>query len=197
MRTIIRSLHHDHRELEELLRILEQECDMFRGAEKPDYELLSEIVSYFRSFLDMYHRAKEDSLLDLVKTRNMLCAKIVDEIVSERASVSANLEALDDTLRDIRNEQRILRQTFDEAARNFIEHERRQIKLEEQQLFPAVSGVLRPKALKRLRAMPTGAQISPSMRQLVARLRSQRRWIVRAAMMERAARDASKSVTGK
>ncbi len=76
--------------------------------------------------------------------RTTQCDSIIDNIADERAVAASSLQVLSDTLRDILNEQRVLRQAFNDAARAFIQHERRQIEIEERQLFPAVLSILAP-----------------------------------------------------
>ena len=144
MEAVIDSFHRDHRKINALLRVLECECDLFRRAERPDYELLSEIIYYFRLFLDQYYYPKEDLLFNLTRVRTTQCDSLIDNIADERAVAASSLQVLGDVLRDILNEQRVLRQTFNDAARSFIQHERRQIEIEERQLFPAVLSMLAP-----------------------------------------------------
>jgi len=144
MDAVIDSFRRDHRKINALLRVLECECDLFRRAERPDYELLSEIIDYFRSSLDQYYYLKEDLMFNLTRVRTTQCDSIIDNIADERAVAASSLQVLGDTLRDILNEQRVLRQTFNDAAHAFIQHERRQIEIEERQLFPAVLSILAP-----------------------------------------------------
>jgi hemerythrin-like domain-containing protein len=147
--------------------------------------------------LGKYHHSKEDGLLDLVRTRNVQCARIVEKIADERAAAMSGLQVLGEALSDILNEQRVLRRTLDTAARSFIQHERRQIEFEELRLFPVASAALTPKDLKGLRARLKKDHISSYMRQLIARLRSQRRWIVREAMADHAERGQSRAAGDK
>lgn len=186
MNVVIDSFRRDHRETEALLRALEGECDLFRRAERPDYELISELIEHFRSFLYQYSHPKEDILFNLTRTRTGTCDSMIDRIADERAAVISSLEALRDALGQILNEQRVLRQSFDEAARGFIQHERRQIEIEEQQLFPALLSALGPAewadlgaSLKDQSALPRG---------LEQRLHARRLYLSREAQVDQAER---------
>jgi hemerythrin-like domain-containing protein len=141
MEPIIDVLRRDHREIEALLRILERECERFHLAERPDYELLRQIIDYFGSFLNEYHHPRQDRLLNLIRMRGAGCDEIIDKIFDARATAASSLQVLGDALRYILDDQRVLRQTFDDAARGFIQHERQQIEIEER-LFVAASSVL-------------------------------------------------------
>jgi hemerythrin-like domain-containing protein len=158
MRAIIQSLRRDHSEIEQVLRVLEQECDRFRRAERPDYDLLRE---------------------------------------GERATVASSLQQLAGALGDILNEQRVLRQTFDDAACRFIQHERRQIEIEEGQLFPEALAVLTPADWADIHARLRDEKASPRAHQLEDQLRAQRGWIVREALANRAERSGRGEAVGK
>lgn len=179
MKTIIRSLRRDHRDIEGLLRILERECNVFSRAERPDYELLGKIIDYLGTFLDQYHQPKEDFLFNVARARNATCARIIDDIATERTIAASSLQALSEALRDILNEQRVLRQTFDDAARSFIQHERRQIEIEEQRLFPEASSMLASANWAELHTRLRDENMSLRTHRLKERLRGQRDWIIR------------------
>jgi len=188
MNVVIESFRRDHREAEALLRALEGECDLFRQAERPDYELIGEIIAHFRSFLDEYYHPKEEMLFNLTRTQTGLCDSMIDRIADERAASASSLEALRDALGEILNEQRVLRQTFDDAARGFIQHERRRIEIEEQRLFPELLSVLGPAAWAELAAGLRDQRELPRRRGLEERLRARSLWISREALADQAER---------
>jgi hemerythrin-like domain-containing protein len=186
MRAIIQSLRRDHSEIEQVLRVLEQECDRFRRAERPDYDLLREVIDYFQSFLDQHHHPKKEFMLNLLaRTRSVTCARILDGIAGERAIAASSLQQLAGALGEILNEQRVLRQVFDDAACRFIQHERRQIEIEERQLFPEALSVLTPADWADIHARLREEKASPRAHQLQEQLRAQRGWIVREALAKR------------
>lgn len=106
----------------------------------------------------------------------------------ERAAAASSLEALGGALGNILNEQRVLRETFDDAARGFIQHERRQIEIEERRLFPAISSVLPPTDLADLHFKLKQQDERLRIRGLEERLRDQRHCIKREAGVDRAER---------
>lgn len=190
MRTIIELLRRDHHNIEQLLRVLEQECDVFRRAKRPDYELLTEIIDYFGSFLDQYYHPKEDLLFNRERVANAACARIIDDIAAERGKAASSLQALSEALREILNEQRVLRQTFDDAARSFIRHQRRQIEIEGQRLFPIAQSALAPADWADLHAKLRDESMMLRTRRLKERLRDRRRWIIREELADQAERSA-------
>lgn len=190
MRTIIQSLRRDHRDIEQLLRVLEAESDVFGRAEQPDYELLTETIDYLGAYLEQYYYPKEDLLFDLQRRSNAACASAIDAITAERAKAVSSLHALAELLREILNEEGVLRQAFDDAARSFIQHERRQVELEEQRLFPMIRSAVMPADWAALHARLRSEDRLPRARWLKERLRVRRRWIIREEEMDQVERNA-------
>jgi hypothetical protein len=67
MSTIIQSLHRDNRDVERVLRVLEQECDAFFHAERPDYPLLGELIEHLDVFFASIFVAKAGSFVQAGK----------------------------------------------------------------------------------------------------------------------------------
>jgi hemerythrin-like domain-containing protein len=56
----IAAWHAEHVCFKQLLYLLQREVDVFHGAERPNYELMYEIVSYLRDYGDLFHHPRED-----------------------------------------------------------------------------------------------------------------------------------------
>ena len=52
---IIELLSREHRNLERLLDVLEHELEIFDRGDRPDYEVIRAIVSYFEVYPELYH----------------------------------------------------------------------------------------------------------------------------------------------
>jgi hemerythrin-like domain-containing protein len=52
--------HAEHAYFGKLLRLLQREVDVFHTAERPNYELMLDIISYLRDFADRFHHPRED-----------------------------------------------------------------------------------------------------------------------------------------
>jgi hemerythrin-like domain-containing protein len=126
-----------------------------------------------------------------VARSNAACAGVIADITSERAGSTSSLQALDEALREILNEQCVPRQAFENAARGFILHARRQIELEEQNLFPLAESALVDAEWQGLRARLRDENLSLRTPQIKERLRDKRRWIVREESADQAARKAA------
>jgi hemerythrin-like domain-containing protein len=52
--------HTEHVYFRQLLDLLHREVDVFAQGERPNYELMSDIVSYLTEYSDMFHHPRED-----------------------------------------------------------------------------------------------------------------------------------------
>lgn len=193
MDRIIDSFRRDHREIETLLRVLEQECGVFHRAEQPDYELLGETIAYFHSFLEHCHHPKEDLVANLVRMRSCLCDDMIDNTIDERGAAAGSLQLLENCLKGILNDEQVLRQSFDDAARDFIRHERRQIEIEERELFPTILSILAPADWATLDMQLRTLSGSPDFHGREERLHARSRWISREALVDQAERNRARS----
>ncbi len=144
MTAIIDILLEEHRNIEKVLLVLEQELDVFDRGEQPDYEVLQAVISYFQDYPDCCHHPKEDMVFEKLKARDPVAAESIGDLEAEHQEESKRLHRLAQALENILTGREILRQSFDNIVRNFIEHERRHIDMEERALFPAAVKALRP-----------------------------------------------------
>ena len=74
MSKIIEILLDEHRNIEKLLHVLEQELEVFDHSELPDYEILQAIIDYFQDYPENYHHPKEDIVFEKLKLRDPAAA---------------------------------------------------------------------------------------------------------------------------
>lgn len=56
----VKSWHREHEYFRRLLALLHKQLDVFHGGERPNYELMLDIVSYLREYSDRFHHPRED-----------------------------------------------------------------------------------------------------------------------------------------
>jgi hemerythrin-like domain-containing protein len=57
---IIERLSQEHRNIEKLLAVLERELEVFDQGDRPDYEVIRAVISYFEVYPEVYHHPQED-----------------------------------------------------------------------------------------------------------------------------------------
>jgi hemerythrin-like domain-containing protein len=141
---IIEHLSREHRNLEKLLDVLEHELDVFDRGERPDYEVIRAIISYFEVHPEVYHHPQEDLVFAKLTARDPAAAAKIGDLAGEHRKGADRLRQVAKTVDAVLADREMLRQTVDTIIRDFIEHERRHISMEDRHFFPAALNALEP-----------------------------------------------------
>jgi len=139
---IIDLLLREHRNIEKLLLVLERELSVFDRGERPDYEVIRAVISYFEVYPDAYHHRQEDLVFNKLRQHDPAAAAIVGDLAAEHRSGAERLRRVARAVEAVLADRELLRQTVDDIIRDFIEHERRDIAMEESYFFPAAAKAL-------------------------------------------------------
>ncbi len=141
---IIDSLRYEHRNIETLLVVLEKELSLFVRGERPDYEVVRAVISYFEVYPDAYHHPLEDMVFKKLKVRDPAGAENIGDLAAEHRSGAERLRRVARAVENVLMDREVLRQSVDDIIRDFIERERRHIATEERDFFPAAVKALHP-----------------------------------------------------
>src|SRR5271167_3953168 len=144
MTRIIELLREEHRDIEKLLLVLEEELSVFDRRGRPDYEVIQAIISYFQDYPDCCHHPKEDMIFDKLKARNPPAAKRIGDVEAEHRQETERLDRVARVVRNVLLDRGVAGQTFSDVMRDFIYHQRVHMAMEERTLFPAAANALRP-----------------------------------------------------
>lgn len=139
---VIERLSQEHRNIEKLLAILERELEVFDQGDRPDYEVVSAIISYFEVYTELYHHPQEDKVFAKLGERDPIAAAKVGDLAREHAKGSERLRAVARTVQYTLADGEMLRKDVDAIVRDFVAHERQHIAMEDRHLFPAALKVL-------------------------------------------------------
>ncbi len=137
-------LREEHREIGQLLDVLEDELKAFDRHERPDYDVIQAIISYFQDYPDCCHHPKEDMIFDKLRLRNPFVAGRVGDVEADHRQETERLDRVAKVVRNVLLDREVLRQTFSEVMRDFIDHQRLHMVMEERSFFPAATNELRP-----------------------------------------------------
>jgi hemerythrin-like domain-containing protein len=144
MAYMIEVLRQEHRNIEKLLRVLEQELTVFDRGDRPDYEVVLAVIDYFKGYPDSCHHSKEDMIVGKLKARDPVAAAAVSDLEAQHREGAKRLRRVAQAVDCVLNDQDLLRQAVDDIIRDFIDHERQHMDMEERVLFPAALKALRP-----------------------------------------------------
>ncbi len=140
----IEVLRQEHRNIEKLLLVLEQELKVFDRGERPDYEVIWAVIAYFQVYSDAYHHPQEDVVFKKLKARDAAAAANVGDLAAEHRNGAERLRRVALAVENVLMDQEIPRHTIVGIIRDFIVYERRHIAMEEQDFFPAAVKALQP-----------------------------------------------------
>lgn len=135
---IIEILRQEHRNIEKLLRVIEQELGVFDRGERPDYEVFGAIIEFFKNYPDSCHHPKEDIIYAKFKERNPDRAASIADLEAEHREGAVRLRRVGQAIDAVLNDQELLRENVDRIVRDFVDNERKHMALEEGMIFPAI-----------------------------------------------------------
>jgi hemerythrin-like domain-containing protein len=141
---IIEILRQEHRNIEKLLGVLERELGVFDRGDRPDYEVVLAVIDYFKDYPDTCHHPKEDIIVKKFNARDPVAAATIGDLEGEHREGARRLRRVAQAVESVLSDQDLLRQTIDDIIRDFINHERQHMAMEERVVFPAVINALLP-----------------------------------------------------
>jgi hemerythrin-like domain-containing protein len=144
MSNIIQILLEEHRNIDKLLLVLENELEVFDRSEEPDYEILQAVIQYFQDYPENCHHPKEDMVFKKLKARDPAAAERVGDAEDDHQIETQRLRRLVEAVEEILAGREFLRQAFHDVVSDFIKHQRQHMDKEERLLFPAAVAGLRP-----------------------------------------------------
>lgn len=135
--------HVDHVNFAKLLDLLEDEFTIFHDGSSPNYELMLEIMYYMTHYPDVLHHPKEDLIFAMIKERDPNAARQVDLLTEQHASLMTSGAQLVCDLDEIVNGSIMPRERVDTEARVYVANFRDHMRVEELELVPMASRLLR------------------------------------------------------
>jgi hemerythrin-like domain-containing protein len=155
---IIERLSQEHRNIEKLLAILERELEVFDRGDRPDYEVIRAVISYFEVYPEVYHHPQEDLVFAKLRTRDAAAAAKVGDLAREHQKGAERLRRVAHAIDNVLADREVLRQNVDTIVRDFIEHERRHMMMEDRDFFPAALKALKPQDWTEIASAVTSRQ---------------------------------------
>lgn len=144
MSETVETLRSEHQNMTRVLGLLEHQVALFEEAGQPDYELIGQIIDYFRRFPDLYHHPKEEVVLARLRERAPDQAERIGDLEGDHEGCSDNLQNLARVVVRVLMGAEVSREAFVRLAREFIDNERNHMKGEEEVFFPIALEHLTP-----------------------------------------------------
>ena len=132
---ILSDLHEDHRNMAVMLDLLARETEHVRKGEKPDYELIHDIMRYMTVYSDAVHHPKEDVIYSAMKKKHPELAEGLDRVEPEHEEIGKLGETLRNDVEAIASGAAVTRDRLIADATEYVTRLRKHIDWEEGDLF--------------------------------------------------------------
>jgi hemerythrin-like domain-containing protein len=120
------------------------ELEIFDRGDRPDYQVIRGIIYYFELYPELYHHPLEDLVFAKLKLRDPAAAAKVGNLTLEHQKGAERLRRVAQAIDGVLAGREIRQQNVDNIVRDFIENERRHIRMEDRDFFPAALKALEP-----------------------------------------------------
>jgi hemerythrin-like domain-containing protein len=141
-RNILDELRAEHASMAMLLTTLERQMALFEGAERPDYGLVEEIISYFLDFPDQCHHPKEDMVAAKLLALAPEQAKSLNRLIAQHEEIAALTRRFAALFRQVLNEAELPRAVILRATIQFVTSQRHHMEMEDAHFLPLAEKLL-------------------------------------------------------
>ena len=140
---LLRDLREDHRNMSIMLDLLSQQIDHIRDGERPDYELIHDIMRYMTVYSDAVHHPKEDVLYSAMRAEKPELAEGLERVGPEHRSIAETGEALRHDVEAVASGAAVTRECLVRDATEYVVTLRKHIAWEEEDLFRRANDLVR------------------------------------------------------
>jgi len=137
MPAILEQLQIDHRNMRQLLRVLEEEME----AEHHDFDLMRQIVDYSLNYPDLVHHPREERLLRRLLERDPASTASLGGLTADHEALAELTQRFAAALRDVEQDVEVPRAWFRQLCDDYILRTREHMEIEETRFFPRLLAV--------------------------------------------------------
>jgi hemerythrin-like domain-containing protein len=136
--------HTEHVYFRRLLELLQHELDCFHRGERPNYELMMDIVSYLRDYTDQYHHPREDVAFERLAKRCPDLKLDLARLGQEHRIIARAGEKLRQHIESILDGSMIARSDVEVAAATYLVYYGNHLAKEDELVLPRAAALLAP-----------------------------------------------------
>ena len=144
MYSAIAAWHGEHADFNRRLGLLQGEMDVFHGGERPNYELMLDIIVYLRDYADRYHHPREDAAFARLARRCPDLELPLARLAPEHRVLAPAGETLRGQLQAVIDGALVARAEIEVAAATYLVYYGNHIAKEEEDILPRAAEALTP-----------------------------------------------------
>ncbi|HTN65510.1 MAG TPA: hemerythrin domain-containing protein [Burkholderiaceae bacterium] len=129
----------EHADFVRLLQLLEAQVQLFQGGQRPDYDLMLDVMHYMTRYADRFHHAREDLAFQRLARHQPAVTAIAAALNHQHAEMAADGAGLVAELRAVMQGAMLPRQAVASQACAYAACLRRHIEREERELYPLLA----------------------------------------------------------
>jgi hemerythrin-like domain-containing protein len=149
--------HTEHVYFRRLLELLQQELDCFHRGERPNYELMLDIVAYLRDYTDQSHHPREDVAFERLAKRCPDLKLELARLQQEHRIIARAGEKLREHLESVLDGTMIARSDVEVAAATYLVYYGNHLSREDEIVLPRAAALLTPEDWQAVKAVVTPA----------------------------------------
>jgi hemerythrin-like domain-containing protein len=134
--------HVEHKYFNRLLALLHDQVAVFESGQRPNYDLMEDIISYLRNYSDKYHHPREDVAFARLELRCPDLAPVLARLRQEHRVIANAGEKLLSQLEAILEDTVVPRSEVEMAAATYLVYYENHIAREEREVLPRAAHVL-------------------------------------------------------
>lgn len=140
----IAAWHAEHVYFGHLLELLRRQLDLFHHGERPNYQLMLDILSYLREYSDAYHHPREDKAFQLLAARCPDLKVTLARLHQEHRVIANAGEKLHRLLEAVLNDSVVRREDIESALATYLVYYGNHIAREEEDVLTRAEKELGP-----------------------------------------------------
>ena len=141
MHEALAHLQIDHRNMRQLLRILEEELQAHESRGSADFDLLKQILEYTLHYPNLIHHPREEALFRRLLERDPASKAMVGDLTKEHKDLARLTHRFAAALHNVAHDVELPRELFGKLADEYISRSRQHMDTEEQKFFPRIMTV--------------------------------------------------------
>ena len=142
MADLLDDLREDHRNMTIMLDLLARQIEHIRDGDRPDYELIHDIMRYMTVYSDAVHHPKEDLLYSSMITRQPDLATELERVEPEHREIADLGISLRNDIEAVASGAAVTRERIIEDTSDYVRTLRRHMAWEEEDLFRRAKNLL-------------------------------------------------------
>jgi hemerythrin-like domain-containing protein len=134
----------EHASFKRLLGLLRDQVAVFEDGQRPNYELMQNIISYLREYSDRYHHPREDAAFGRLALRAPREALVFTRLHQEHRVIAHAGEKLFALLEAVLEDTMVPRDELEMAAATYLVYYENHIDREERDVLPLAARLLGP-----------------------------------------------------